>query len=236
MWRASAAIGESVDVAAALRDRFAGVRAPEVEVLVTEWNVKMWGRAREPVPGYFRSLDHGLFVASTLNHLIARGVPVAHIHDLIELPTERAEVTGKSYDSAPESGLFDPAPSYRPRPAALAISLYARYLLGERIESAMSGDTALGDAPAIEVSAALGPDGRLAVMLLNRDPDRAAQVALDADVSVSDWATFRRLEADGGGTATDARVVDGTAEARDGAVRVILPATTLTCLELEIRR
>jgi alpha-N-arabinofuranosidase len=232
MWRASAAIAESVDIASELRDRFAGARAAEIEVLVTEWNVKMWGRVREPVSGYFRSLDHGLFVASALNHLIARGVPAANIHDLVELPTEGASATGKSYDSAPESGVFEPAPSYRPRPAALVMSLYARHMVGDRVEATVAGEVVEGDTPMVEVCAARDERGRLVVMLLNRDPDREARVVVSPGVSAVGPAAVWRVEADGGGTATEARVVEDRVVPRGGVLTLVVPRTSLTCVEV----
>jgi alpha-N-arabinofuranosidase len=241
LWLASGELGEVVDYARE-RLRRAGPRAAQVELLVTEYNIRMHYGATPPVPGYFYSLDHAIFVAAALKALVERDVTAASLHTLLDLPPEEMAKIAEEFGVTPFTwGVLEPAPSYRPRLAARVLGLYAGALTGElvstRIDGAWTGEADSASVPMIEAVAARD-DGRaeVVVMLLNRDPARPAMTTLSTRGWIGEGISIHRLHGtpDGAhGTTTHGEIVqDVAARTACGDWTFPLPPSTVTCVRV----
>ena len=163
------------DLRAAVR-LYAGERADQVEIAITEYN--LYVREREsPTPHYGMSLDQGLFVADMLRVLIEEGIPLGDLHCLISLGE------GEGWDN---TAVMSPYPELIPRPAAYVLQLFNQHFAPVRVDSEIEGAPLLtGSLPALEVVASTDETGeRLTLLAINKE----ASTPITATVAVSGFS------------------------------------------------
>ena len=153
-------------------DAYAGERASEVELAVTEYNPIL--RFRDPRWPRFRdSLSQALAVTDLLRVFIEQGVPLAQLHCL----------------TSDRGGAMFKPPDYVRQAEAYVLELYG-HLAPERVESAVEGTprytVSYRDGnytiPYLEALAARGPEGkRLTLLVINKHPKEAitAEIRLE---------------------------------------------------------
>ncbi len=148
------------DLRAAIR-LYAGERANEVEIAITEYNLYVSER-HSPTPHYGMSLDQGLFVADMVRTMIELGVPLGDLHCLI------GNYEGEEWGNTP---VVSPYPQLIPRTAAYVLQLFNQHFAPVRVESEVEGVRLLtGSVPALGVVASTDEASeRLTLLAINKE-------------------------------------------------------------------
>jgi hypothetical protein len=152
--------------------QYAGPRAASLRIALTEMNT---GIGKNTQPG-------ALFAADTYASLLASGVFMVNWWDVHNGPGAASTIAGQTdYDdwgilssgTCLPSGVCEPALN-TPFAPYYGLQMLSRFVRpGDQLLRAASGH------PLVSVHAARRPDGDLAVLLINKDPDRAHAVAID---------------------------------------------------------
>ncbi|GGL00260.1 cellulose binding domain-containing protein [Mangrovihabitans endophyticus] len=154
-------------------DRYAGPHADRIKISMTETNVDV---GRNTQPG-------ALFLADTYSELLENGVFTVHwwnVHNgmgevsTVAGQTDYADYGMLSSGNCQSDGTVCEPPLNTPFPAYRALGMMSSFV--------RPGDQLIGagaDDPLVAAHAARRPDGDLAVLLINRDPDRERSVTLD---------------------------------------------------------
>ena len=148
------------DLRAAVR-LYAGERADQVEIAITEYNVVVSER-HTPTPHYGMSLDQGLFVADMMRTMIELGVPLGDLHCLI------SNYEGEGWGN---TQVMSPYPELILRPAAYVLQLFNQHFTPLRVESAVEDVPLLtGSVPALEVVVSTDEASeRLTLLAINKE-------------------------------------------------------------------
>jgi alpha-N-arabinofuranosidase len=218
------------DLRAAVR-LYAGERADQVEIAITEYNLYVSER-HTPTPHYGMSLDQGLFVADMVRTMIELGVPLGNLHCLI------GNYEGEGWGN---TQVLSPYPRLIPRPAAYVLQLFNQYFAPLRVESQVEGTPLLtGSVPALEVVASTDEASeRLTLLAINKE----TTANITATVVISGFipaptATVWTLNGEDIGSFNDAGhptdVVTTESAITDAGERFIyvFPAHSVTLIEL----
>jgi alpha-N-arabinofuranosidase len=163
------------DLRAAIR-LYAGERADQVEIAITEYNLYVSER-HSPTPHYGMSLDQGLFVADMVRTMIELGVPLGDLHCLISLGE------GEGWGN---TAVMSPYPQLIPRPAAYVLQLFNKHFASLWVDSEVENVPLLtGSVPVLEVVASTDEASeRLTLLTINKD----ASTPITATVAVSGFS------------------------------------------------
>ncbi|MFQ5460160.1 MAG: hypothetical protein ACE5EL_05160, partial [Anaerolineae bacterium] len=161
-------------------DLYAGLRAADVAIAVTEYNLYV-PPDKSPAPHYGMALDQALFGADTLRRLAQMGVPLANLHSLISAGE------GEGWGN---TSVLSPYPDLVMRSGGLALSLVAQRMAGEAVTTvAEEVPLITGSVPALETAAARDTEGRrLTLLAINKDSAQAvtAEVSIDGFIPRGD--------------------------------------------------
>jgi alpha-N-arabinofuranosidase len=149
---------------------YAGERADQVEIAITEYNLFVPDR-QSPTPHYGMSLDQGLFVADMVRTMIELGVPLGDLHCLINI--HEGEGWGNT-------AVMSPYPQLIPRPAAYVLQLFNQRFAPVQVESEVEGTPLLsGSLSALEVVASTDDTGdRLTLLAINKETTATITAAI----------------------------------------------------------
>ncbi|NOZ93247.1 MAG: hypothetical protein GXP47_00710 [Acidobacteria bacterium] len=210
---------------------YAGERAPQVEIAVTEYNLVV-PADRSPTPHYGMSLDQGLFVADMIRNLAELGVSLGNLHSLIDIHE------GEGWANTP---VLSPYPRLIARPAAYVLELFDQHVAPVAVVYETQDIPLLtGSVPALTVAASRDEDGqRLTLLAINKD--RAA--AIPATLIISGFtpaaeATVWTLSGPGitafndGDHPTDVITTETTITDAGAELTYAFPAHSVTLIEL----
>jgi hypothetical protein len=158
---------------------YAGDRASDVEIAITEYNLFVPPR-QSPTPHYGMSLDQGLFVADMVRTLAELDVPLGDLHALI------SRGGGEGWGN---TAVMSDYPSLIPRPAAYVLQLFNQHVAPLEVESHVEDAPLLtGSVPALEVLASTEESGhRLTLLAINKE----MTVTITATVAISGFRPSR---------------------------------------------
>jgi alpha-N-arabinofuranosidase len=171
--RQAGAVGELQRLASSVGGR-------RIPAAVTEYGIlpiaAVTGGAPDADSDFLRSLDHALYTASQLIHFADLRVPLAGRHTLVDF---RRVHPSAGLPSPTGFSVFGFAPSFTPSASARVLELFSRMTGARRLRAEIAGNPlrtgAAGSYPALLALASRGRDGRVGVIVVNRDPDRALQ-------------------------------------------------------------
>jgi alpha-N-arabinofuranosidase len=177
------AVGELQSLARSVSGR-------RIPAAVTEYGILPTGAALGTAPDadsdFLRSLDHALYTASQLIHFAELHVPLAGRHTLVDF---RRVHPSAGLPSPTGFSVFGFAPSFTPSASARVLELFSEMTGSRRVSAELSGNPMRAGYPALLALASRGRRGRVSLIVVNRDPERAiaARVALGRRGRLDAW-------------------------------------------------
>lgn len=223
--------------------RFAGARAPAVELALTEYGL-LPGQGLVALPGFLRSQGMGVLQALLLRQWILGGVTLAMRHALTDFTFGGAPSGLETFFVGDQALIQGPGPGTVPSPSALALELVRRHT-GRRLvasEVSRSPVRTLSDGVGLPgvVAFATSDEAAAYVVVINQDPSRFIDVLIaPADQRAWGQPTGQLLAAAADAMNTPAapdavRLVDvgRLATDRRGAFRFRSPALSVAAFRL----
>lgn len=171
-----------VEATKSLISDYAGARAEEVDIVVSEWamatglNIGL-GRIDAPLH-YTQSVDGALYVALMLRQWIRLDIPLAEKHALIDI-NPGSPPPGYDKPRTAYQAVIGPAPCFVLSAPALAFRMYSHLMGREEITSSVIGNPSRqtflgGTLRSLETVATIDGGGNLSVLVINQD--RASDV------------------------------------------------------------
>ncbi|NOZ06591.1 MAG: hypothetical protein GXP41_09635 [Chloroflexi bacterium] len=213
--------------------QYAGGRADQVELLVTEYNVVL-NTTHTPTPRYGMSLDQGLFIANMLRVMIEEGVTVGNMHALIG-PEAANGGWGNTI-------ALSPYPELIPRTEAYVLQLFSQHFESQRVQSEVSAAPMLTDTlPALTAVASTDNAGtRLTLLAINQ----SATDPITATLAISGFVPAPTAQVwtlngpaitsyNAAGHPTDVHTVTSTLEISGTTLPYTFPAHSVTLIALQ---
>lgn len=154
---------------------------PGADLALTEYSMFFTRDDAGPTPAFLRSLDQGLYTASALTHWIDAGVPLAQKHPLLN-PNPDDPPPGAVVFPSGNASAFGFYPTFVPQATAHVMNLFSHLTGTSQVAaSVVNGPVHVGDTgqyPALRVIASTDDDGRLSLIVVNRDPQRDVTAAV----------------------------------------------------------
>jgi alpha-N-arabinofuranosidase len=166
------------------------VSGRRIPAAVTEYGILPTGAALGTAPDadsdFLRSLDHALYTASQLVHFAELRVPIAGRHTLVDF---RRVHPNAGLPSPTGFSVFGFAPSFTPSASARVLELFSHMAGRRRLSAELSGNPVRSGYPALLALATRTRGGRVSLIVVNRDPERAinARVTMPGRGRLEAW-------------------------------------------------
>lgn len=180
--------------------RYAGSRAGDIEVVVTEYGLSFSStKYTGPAERYLLSLDQALYVAQSLKQWIELGVPLANKHMLLDFDPAEAPSGSKELGPA-DQAVIGPNPHFVPSATARVFELFTSMMGDEVVASSVTNnpERQISDGSALSALQTLtstDSEGNAYLIVINRD--REKDVAATVEIpgyEQDDRAVVRTLE------------------------------------------
>lgn len=216
---------------------------PDADLGLTEYGIFLGGQDAGPTPGYLRSMDQGLYMASLLTAWIDAGVPLAHKYPLLNWNPDDPPPGAPTVQPSMNQSDFGFYPTFVPQAGAYVTELFTRTLGTQQVAAAVANNpTRAGSAAtyeALRTVASIDEQGLLTVIVVNRDPQNPVTASMlperfryrsDAEVWTVTGESFTSYNTPADPEAV--RLAKDVVEVQEGGFEYTFPAHSVTAIRL----
>lgn len=157
--------------------RYAGSRAEDIEVVVSEYGLFFFGSSYTgPTDRYLLSQDQALYVAQSIKQWIELGVSLANKHSLVDFDPAEAPKGSVSLGHA-DQAVIGPKPYFTPSATARVFELFTSTMGDEVVASSVANnpERRISDGrflSALQTVASTDREGNVYLVVINRDREK----------------------------------------------------------------